>query len=148
MDCRGVAPFAVFLEFKFLCLLLFVDGCCVIASFALCAGESDYVCHVKKSSFRDCENVRYFSTAGINHSIIFIIHKKFTEGKNFHAQEENNCRVNRGHYDFADGICVRSIRSTAHNVSSEYGCRFGTQDFYDAAEKRRITYALSAIRLA
>ena len=80
MKRRSVAPLAVFLKLKFLCLLLFVDGCCVVASLALSAGESDDVCHVKKSSFHDCENLKYFSTAGINHSIIFAFNENFYTG--------------------------------------------------------------------
>ena len=50
MNCRGVAPFAILLQFEFLCLLLFVDCRRVVAAFALRAGESDDVCHYEISS--------------------------------------------------------------------------------------------------
>ena len=73
MDGRSVAPLAVFLEFEFLGLLLLVDGGGVVAVLALCAGESDYVCHVKLCLLMKCENGEYFSTAGIIHCIIFRI---------------------------------------------------------------------------
>ena len=45
MQNRSIAPLAVFLYFKFLALFLLVDGGSVIASLALGAGKSDYVCH-------------------------------------------------------------------------------------------------------
>ena len=51
MERGSVAPLAIFLEFELLCLFLFVDGCCVVAAFALCAGESDYICHVRLLPF-------------------------------------------------------------------------------------------------
>ena len=54
MNCRGVAPLAIFLEFEFLGLLFLVDGRSVVAPLALCAGESDYVCHVRLLPFMKC----------------------------------------------------------------------------------------------
>ena len=51
MHCRSIAPLAVFLDLKFLALLLLVDSGRVVTPFALRTCESDYVCHVEKIPF-------------------------------------------------------------------------------------------------
>ena len=63
MHCRSVAPLAIFLEFKLLCLFFLVDGCGVVAAFALGACKSDYICHVTLFPFvMMYEIIEYFST--------------------------------------------------------------------------------------